>query len=377
MSAGTARALLERSGNHPVVSVFFNLDPSQFATPPARATQARSLLDQAHAESRDTSFDHEDGKALAADLRRLGAYLNSDELPVSGARSLAVFCSARDDLFETIRLSAPTGPAVVIARRPYVEPLIVAQDRERWLIALASRRSGRIFSGRLSALNEDARVEDDVRGKHAQGGWSQANYQRSVDEDAERHLRRIAEDLRHQWQRERVPTVVLGGPVEAVARLRELLPVEMRAALHDGRLELDPETASVDDVCRAVRPILTELERGHRHDVLQELAEAAAAGGPGVIGLNATLETVAEQRVRTLVLAPEFRTAGAACPRCGLLTQTGIEFCPVDGTRVVAVADLREALVEAAVLQDAEVLALEEPDPDLTPLEGIGALLRF
>jgi hypothetical protein len=33
--------------------------------------------------------------------------------------------------------------------------------------------------------------------------------------------------------------------------------------------------------------------------------------------------------------------------------------------------------VEAVLLQDGDAISLQDPDPDLVPLEGIGALLRF
>jgi hypothetical protein len=39
--------------------------------------------------------------------------------------------------------------------------------------------------------------------------------------------------------------------------------------------------------------------------------------------------------------------------------------------------DLREAAVEAALLQDAEVIVASEPSPELRRGKGIGALLRF
>ena len=48
----------------------------------------------------------------------------------------------------------------------------------------------------------------------------------------------------------------------------------------------------------------------------------------------------------------------------------------VDGTELEPVEHLREAAVEAAIAQDAEVISINHY-PDLGPFQGIGALLRF
>jgi hypothetical protein len=50
--------------------------------------------------------------------------------------------------------------------------------------------------------------------------------------------------------------------------------------------------------------------------------------------------------------------------------------CPADGSSLEEVEHLREAAVEAAIEQDAEVMVVRHY-PDLGPFQGIGALLRF
>jgi hypothetical protein len=52
------------------------------------------------------------------------------------------------------------------------------------------------------------------------------------------------------------------------------------------------------------------------------------------------------------------------------------ERCPADGGPLEELEHLREATIEAALSQGAEVMVLRHY-PDLGPLQGIGALLRF
>src|SRR5512135_1491206 len=134
-STQVARRLVEHQGGHPVISLYLDLDPERFATAPARSSQIRSLIDQASREvEADQALSHEDRGALREDLRRLEDFLQSPDAPYQGARSLAVFCSTSDGLFETIPLSQPVPGQVVIGHRAHVEPAVSAAARGRWLV---------------------------------------------------------------------------------------------------------------------------------------------------------------------------------------------------------------------------------------------------
>jgi peptide chain release factor subunit 1 len=230
-------------------------------------------------------------------------------------------------------------------------------------------------------MREAEDVVDDVRGQHSRGGWSQANYERSVDNEAEQHFRHVAEELYRTWQREPFERLVLGGPAEDVARFSEDLHNDLRRVLVDGRVDVDVEAASLADVAAALSPLLAKARADQRESALSELENRLGAGGAAVRGLEATLAALNERRAETLLLALNFAASGTRCPRCGLLYPDGTDACPADGEAVSAVADLREAVVEVAVLQDAQVMVIGEgsaPEPPaLHRAGGIAALLRF
>ncbi|HWD75801.1 MAG TPA: Vms1/Ankzf1 family peptidyl-tRNA hydrolase [Solirubrobacteraceae bacterium] len=381
-ATATARRLLERTGEHPVISLFFDFDPGQFGTPPARATQLSSLLDEAHRASRsDASLGHDDRKAVDADLSRLESYMESDDLGLSGAKTLAVFCSAGHDLFESVALWRPVSARVVIARYPYVEPLVAGEDGERWCVTLVSRRTGRIFEGEAPRLSSAESIADHVPGRHHGGGWSQANYQRSIDTEADQHLRHVATELYRRWQKQPFTRLALGGPEQDVDRFAELIHNDLRRVLLAARLALDVEAAGVTEVESAVVGLIARESELRRCEALVKLEERSAVGGTAALGLEATLAALGERRAETLVLWRNFEARGARCHQCGLLYPEGTSTCPADGSQLEPVADLREAAVEAAVLQDADVVVTgegsETPPPVLVRAQGIGALLRF
>src|SRR5918997_6419942 len=99
------RSLAELRLDRPVVlSLYLNLDPSEFATPPARKTSVRSLIDAADRRVREQKgLDHDDKMALQGALKRAGDFLEND-LPADGAHALAVFVSDENDLFQVLKL---------------------------------------------------------------------------------------------------------------------------------------------------------------------------------------------------------------------------------------------------------------------------------
>jgi hypothetical protein len=366
----TARRLLERTGEHPVISIDFDLDPEEFATAPARASQARALIDEANRiVEDDESLDHDDRSTLASDLSRVGDYLASDDLPVSGARALAIFCSGQDDVFETVTLPRRTASGVFIDRTPHVEPLVLEGDDERWCAVLVTSRTGDVYRGTEQRVTAQQAITDYVRG-HGQGGASGEN---AKEQDKEGHLRALAGAIYRDWQQEPFTTLALTGPVEAAARLEQLLHNDLRPTLAASHLDLDVASANESDVRDAIAGVIDAKRAAEAARALAELTETTRV----VRGVTDTLEALNERRVQTLLLSRDFSAAGGRCPTCGLLLAQAGDPCPADGTPPTATADLREAAVQAALLQDATVIAYDEPQDELPPARPVAALLRF
>jgi peptide subunit release factor 1 (eRF1) len=371
------RRLIAHRGRNPVISLYLDLDPEEFATPPARASQIRSLLDTAakQIEALD-GLDHQQRIGLREDLRRIDSFLSSPDASFKGARALAVFSSSAEDLFETVKLSRPVPGQVVIEPTPYVAPMITALERRRWLVALVNRRSALVLAGSPDGFDERARVDDDVHGQHERGGWSQANYERSIEADVEAHLKHTAQIVNLRWRAERFDRVAIGGQHETVPRFEELLADEVRRHLARGRVEVDISSATEAQIREAVEKLVAEDEKRTERETLDRLEDALGAGGRGAGGPQATLEALNERRVSTLLIEPGFDGRGMRCPSCGLLLLEGEDRCPADGSELQEVDHLREAVIEAAVAQDADVLVVRSY-PDLGPHRGIAALLRF
>src|SRR5215208_742690 len=89
-----------------VLSVYMDLDPSEFGTAPARSTQITSLItDARHHVDKLEDLTHDERAALRADVDAVRDMLSRPGIAEGGARGVAVFACSPAGLLETV--SAP------------------------------------------------------------------------------------------------------------------------------------------------------------------------------------------------------------------------------------------------------------------------------
>ena len=365
------RRLAELRLDRPVVlSLYLDLDPSEFATPPARATAVRSLLDEADRRVRERNgLEHTDRAALEATLRRASEFLER-QLPTEGAHGVALFASESAELFEAIKLPRPVSNRVAIGYAPLVGPLARLERRERWCVALVSRRDARIFRGSPDGLREIEQIHDTVFGQHDRGGWSQSRYARGIEKEKDDHLKHTGDALMAHFKRRPFQRLIVGGPREVAADFETKLHGYLRDRLA-GRIDIDVDSATPDSVLAAAQPRFDELEREREAEALERL------GASGACGIEDVLRALNERRVETLLLDPQFSgVAGVQCRECGWLGLEG-ESCPADGAPTIALDDITDSAIELAVQGSAELVGLRHHEEALDDHGGAAALLRF
>jgi peptide subunit release factor 1 (eRF1) len=363
-------------GGAKVLSLFLNLDPREFATPPARSTEVRSLLDRAGRLVRDEAeaLTHEQKESLKGDLDRVASELGNGA-GTKGAHGLAIFSCSAAGLFEMLRLSEPVDHEPVISDGPYLAPLSGIGEAGKWCVVLVNRRTARLFCGSSDSLEEVALVDDATRNKHEQGGWSQANYQRSVDKDVQDHLKHVAEVVFLQMKPELPEGVLVGGPQETITDFEGTLHPYLRERLA-GRIDIDVENTSPEDVRRTAGERIAAVAREREDKALGRLAELFGSNGRAASGLADVLTAVHEQRVEVLLVDRGYTAPGVCCPQCGFLGGEGLAECPADGTPVERREDVVEAAIERAIKQSANVHVLRDR-PELASHGHIAAILRF
>jgi peptide chain release factor subunit 1 len=244
---------------------------------------------------------------------------------------------------------------------------VYAGAGETWCVLLANRRAARLFVGDGDELEETDRIFDDVHSKHDQGGWSQANYQRSVEKEKDDHLEHTVDAAFALYQQRGFDHLLVGAPEELVNELESRLHSYLRERLA-GRVSCDVEHSSVDDVRSSAGEKIGEYARKSEREALDRLAEGVGRGDRGVAGLPRVLDALNQARVETLLIERGFSVPGFI-GEDGLLYAAHLPGAtPCD--------DIVERAIEQAIEQAADVIGVRYHE-DLGPLGKIGAVLRY
>jgi peptide chain release factor subunit 1 len=355
----------------PITSLYLTVDGRRFPRKFDYQVRLDELIRSARAQVNGLPRDA--ARSVERDLERMSEFVR-DEFDRGDTRGLALFSSHEAGLWQEVRVPRPVRDRAVVGPDADLLPLeVLLETHAATCTALVDYEKARLFVLELGRIHEIHDVWDDVPGRHDQGGWAQMRMQRHVDDHRQKHLKNVAEALFHLWQRRGFEHLILAGPGDAHKELERELHEYLRRRVCD-RPTL-AMTASSDEVRARSVEVEEELERRTERARIEELTGAAGSGNGGVVGLEASLASLAEGRVRELVVAVDLRAPGAVCDACGRLTTAG-GVCPTCGADLREVADVVDAAVAQALRQSSRVEITLEDDA-LASLGGIGALLRF
>jgi peptide chain release factor subunit 1 len=287
-----------------------------------------------------------------------------------------LFSASSADLWEEVLVPRAVRDRVTLSRHPDVLELeALAETYETFCTCLVDREKARIFLARMSEIQEQTDIFDEVPGQHDQGGWAQARFQRHIEEHVGRHFKHVAEVLLRLHKLRGFDHLILGGTREVLAGFEPGLHDYLKKRVV-ARINL-PVTATPQEVLDRSTQIEERVEADRERRVVERLVAEAAAGRQAVTGLAGVLGALNEARVETLVVPFGFSAQGARCTNCGRLSMGG-RTCNVCRGRLEDVADIVDHAVAAALQQGArvETLSMLNSGPGGGHHE-IGALLRF
>ncbi len=350
-----------------VLSVYLATDPSRG---PGRNLKAQlNDVFQRLRESVNMERDSLDGE-----IERVRSYV--DNLP-ERPRGMALFASRALDLYDVLPLPVAPEPGAHWARRINLRPLLSLLDEyEPTLILLVDKERARLFRWVLDAVDEIAGFEDEVPGKHAQGGESQANFQRHHEEHVLQHVRRSVDLLTRRVDADRIRRVALAGPAEVLGHVRRQLPPAIAANVV-GTLGV-PVAAPVADVLQAVRDVREQWQRDAEIELVSNLEEQRGRGR-AVMGVSNVVDAVREHRVRTLVYSVGTTVPGGRCLGCDLLfAEPAVSECPACGSAVQSVDDMLDLLASRVLRAGGTIDEVRgEAAGTLRQWDGIAAALLY
>lgn len=357
---------LETDGQR-VLSVYISTDPSRG---PGRNLKAH-VNDVLQTVRSGATAELE---ALDAEIARVRERLEGlSERP----RGLAVFSSTALGLDEAVALPIAPNPTAHWGRRVSLRPLLALLDEyEPTLVLLVDKERARAFRWVLDSMEELESIEDDVPGKHSQGGEAQANLQRHHEERVQLHVRHAVELLTRHLDAEGVKRVALGGPSEVLAQFRKLLPQQVASRVA-GTIGV-AVAAPAHEVLDAAREVREEWERAEEIRLLEGLEENIGRAR-AVRGTGDVVDAVREQRVRTLVYAAGTGVPGGRCRSCEILYDAPVpDSCAACGNNVDTIDDMLDILASRVLHSGGTIEEVRGPAADaLREHDGIAAELLY
>ena len=314
--------------------------------------------------------DHE----IERGIRQIESYMENDLQPET--RGVAIFSCPTEDVFIPLQLPVAVRPELTIGARPHLRQLAALRKQHpRVVLAMIDAKSARLFTLEFGKILRALDLTDpEMPRRHDQGGWSQANMQRHVQDHIDRHHKEVAEIVARMVERNQYEYVILSGQERSLANFRSQLPKKVDEKII-GTLRLDIRS-SEDDALSACRTIIEAQQLLELRDRIGELEEAARSAGRGAIGVGPVIDAVNQRRLLRLFVMENASARGWRCTSCGTLGEAIPVGCPICGEAVNTV-ELVEEFVAAAHRADADVDFVAGGSALLEEGNGVGALLRF
>lgn len=357
--------LLAFQSQHPVLSVYLNVDPS---TGPLEVhkRELRSMLK---------------GIDLSDDIEAIERYFQH-EYDGSG-RSIAVFSCSPEKYFRAYPLAVPVRSRARIENNPYVKPLADILDAYGgYGVVLVDKQGARMFYFHLGQLLEqEGTFGEEVRHSKRGAGSSgigrkggASGIQPDPQEITERNFRETASFATGFFAEKNVRRILIGGTEDNIAHFRSELPKSWQSLIV-GSFPMSM-TASKDEVMARAMQIGEEAERKREHQLVKSIKTGASKGKGGVMHLDETLSAVHDGRVQTLLIRDGFHAPGYICEGCNFLTAREIETCPFCGKKFIQIPDAVEMAVHQVMKLGGDVEVVHD-DPITEEIGNIGALLRY
>ncbi len=235
------------------------------------------------------------------DAERVRGFIAENmEISVNG---LAIFACSGKEFFETIQLAAHVREhRIYVYSQPHLYQLALIDDENpRYAAVFTDANRARIFVFGLGRKLDDDQVKNKTMHRVKVGGWSQARYQRRVENAQAQHAKEVAEHLVEIVREDRISQIVIAGDSETVPVLMEHLPQEVRRMVIEGPKIANH--ASEQEIFSATVDTIKEESAKTEAEKVVRLLEAYRARGLAVVGPEATLEALTNGQVDELLLS--------------------------------------------------------------------------
>ena len=282
----------------PVISLYLNTQSDDHG----RDHFASFLKKELHTRARTFAPQSPARASFLRDVDRIEKYLATELRP--STNGLALFaCAGAEDFFEAVQLNAPLEQhEIYVDHQPHLYTLALANEQfPRYAAVVADTDSARLFVFGLSSTVSENQVESPKMSRTQAGGWSQARYQRRMENNHQQHAKEVLEVLDRVVRKEKIQYIVFAGDQVVIPLLQKQLSPFLAAKVIDVlRLDIHtPERQVLEATLAAMR------RQGAKDDSekVEHLIGDYRSGGLAVVGVADVLAALAKGQVEEVLLS--------------------------------------------------------------------------
>ncbi len=353
------QAIEFESHEHPVLSVYLNVDPHR-RSPEKYKLALRSLLNKAEGASQ-------------ADKDRMQNYV---EMGYNWqGRGLIMFSCDAEDFWWSQSLMVPVEDSVFVSFRPYVRQLASLLDTyERYGVIQVDQEGARLYAFHMGVLEAvEGYLGEEVK-LHKAGGWSSQGYQRSEKGVARQNLQEAAELAEEFYRKTDTRHLILAGTDKNVARFQDLLSHRL-SSMVVGHFSADAN-ASASQIRDEAVAIAQRAENERSKAVADSVVTTVHKGGPAVAGLAETLTAVQSGRALHVVAIDGYEQPAYRYVDSGYIVLNLEEAQNMGSGRIQELPDAVDSIMRRAIGQGISVTILDEHE-GLEAIGKVAALTRY
>ena len=370
---------------YPFLSLYINAEADSTGRDNFQIWLKKNLSEQASLYKDNA----EEADRLQRASEKINEYIENEVEPQ--ANGIAIFTGLGDTgFFEAIQFSVAFEQSQLFNfDRPHIFPLAKAVwQNPKYAVLWADTNKADIYvfggENRIRAdIDADAKVENiqnTVTNRSSVGGWSQARYQRHIENYHLQHAKEVVAELESVMKKLDIHELILcGDEATIMPTLRDQLPKALDEKVI-GTLNMS-QYDSVDDIREKTKEAFGVDQAIRDQNEVQRVFDAAkAAAGMGTLGVANTLRALSNGQVQELVISGDF---DAIEYKPGEIEKMLNEYAPgedrssVDTMPMVNNAgEIADELITRALNSDARIIFIRDASL-LSEAGGVGAVLRF
>jgi peptide chain release factor subunit 1 len=354
----------------PVISVYLNTQADQ----KGRDNFDAFVRQELKARAKRWTMRTPERESFERDAERINEYLRDELQPSSNGAALFA-CSAERDFFEAAQFEAPIEENhLYTSYQPSVYPLARFIDHYPPYIALVvDTNFAHLYVFGAGEEIEHRNVVSPNVHRTKIGGWSQARFQRHIDNIRAHHAKDVIDELDRVTREENIERIVLAGDEMIIPMLLEHTPPRLKEMLIS-TLRLDISTPE-HEVMKASFEAVRAHDARKDAEKVGDLLDKYLGSGFAVTGARDTLIALTLGQVDEMFLSASEQDVRDD------LTGKAAELIPglpedVEGNGRARSAVIADELVSRARQTDADVTFIEDA-ARLAACGGVGAKLRF